>query len=268
MIVALSSAEGKRMLNMDYQTKPSHFSSIHFVALIVTLVMLPIAAHAELACCALAGGTIFGRTTISTSINGEKLLVESSIGSDFQNTGFGCGLVYWLVRAPVIGAGLDYYSSRVGFSTASMDFVAVCLSMLLRLEIGAKSAFLHGRIVPYLGFGIAALELSGQLGTFPGLRPEDSPPLCMQGSGIMAKGGVEWIIGRSKGFLSGLSLALFLEGRCLVSTLENQDEEHYSTSWGGGWSFLPTVGSELTQAEAELSYWQLAIGISLHLGVR
>ena len=43
----------------------------------------------------------------------------------------------------------------------------------------------------------------------------------------------------------------------------------YHYEWGGGWSLLPTVvSSEPTQAEAELSYWQLAIGISLHLGVR
>jgi hypothetical protein len=227
--------------------------------------MLPaMTAHGELVCSVLARGPLFGRTTVSATVESRELFFESSPDFDLQQAGIGCRAVYWFVRVPAFGVGLEYLSSRIGFDNGAMDLVAVYPTMILRYEIGKSSSFPHGRIVPYMGIGIGALALRGRVGPLFPDRPEEGLELRFQSASVMGKAGLEWIVCRTFGFVSGL--AIFLEGRFLAASLSLEEESYYRN--GTGWFGIPMGGSTTRKAQGELSCWQLAIGASLHLGIR
>jgi hypothetical protein len=234
-------------------------SRFDLAALIIGLMMLPMAAHAEMVCNAQAGWTLFGQSTIDVEDNGSEAHFEGSAAGDPQNYGFGCSLAYWFVRVPVFGTGVDYFHSNIGFHGRTMKLMDISAWLLLRARFGKSISFPNGRVVPYAGIGFAYLKLNGPLGPISDYLSEIDVDLFS--IGFVGKAGLEWIISRSRGSFGGL--AVFVEGRYLMGALE--DAETDETEYWWGWFPVQRGGRSVA---GSLSYWQLSTGIALHLGTR
>jgi len=249
----------------NWRENPVGWLRFDLLALVVVLLMLPEVAHGELVFMAQTGWIFFDSNTVS--INRDSGVVqqyELSPKRDLQGTGFGGSLIYWFVRLPALGAGLTVFSSsKVSWDDTPMDFMAICPYLLLRFPFFRSSRFPHGRIVPYAGIGPAFLKLSGVL--VPSSDPLSSFDLHLQTQpvGLAAKAGLEWIIVGKV-----VSFGVFLEGQYLRGTLGEKKSDYINQTSTGWFPWFPSADEIRTEAQMNVSLWQLTLGMTLHMGRR
>ena len=241
------------MWRWECQKKSRYSASLLSSSFIVILMMLPIAAHGELECRAATWACVGdNKVNIDVNVSGEGSC-QGTGEVDFPNKGFGFGLAYWFPRAPVLGVGLDFVSSVDHGHT--MEFLAVDICMLFRLQFGQNSAFPHGRIVPYLGVGVGAQKLSGPVNIPSKVDSSNEVGVELQSSGLVLKAGLEWMILRW--------MAIYVEGRYMSGTMEGQKKATMVVP--GGWFGPVEATTSCADAVAKFSKVQLVLGIALHI---
>jgi len=227
------------------QIKSRYSSRLLRSSFIIVLMMLPMSAHGELEFNA-AGSTTFGDNRVNIDIDDTWHWGTTDIGSvdgELQDMGFGLGMMSWPPLLRVLGAGIDFSYSKVECGNTTMDLLTLNTCLLMRIQFGQNSAFPHGRIVPYVGMGLALHILSGPVSLVSDDFHEDVFDL---GLGFVGKFGLEWII------FSGL--AIFIEGRYLSTSSMEQGELPGNLS-----NFVHT-----TLVTTNVSVGQLFIGIAVH----
>jgi hypothetical protein len=216
-----------------------------FRMLVLVLLMLPVAARGEVVL------SLFGWSEIDTSLhfNGAKWFyhlgghLETSTDGHLQNPGFGFGATVWLGRDfffGMFGFGLDVVpSAKVDVGGANMWMELMSLCLLVRLP-PKGFAFLHGRLVPYAGFGYSGLYLDGEAAFFAGTKEDYSLEPLTEGA-LFGKIGLEWII-------TG-PLAVFLEAHYVTCSATDKK--------------VDDSGNE-TYVEAQLKCTQVCLGIDWH----
>ena len=220
----------------------------------LVLITLPMTAWGEFVF-SLGGWMAIGGTGAhmegTKSLYSEPCPVEGSADGSVQNIGAAGGIAYWFARVPVLGVGLDYFSSSATFGDARMTLSALSSCLLIRVPLGKSSAFENGRIFPYVGLGLAVELLEGPSAVFPGDEEEQ-----LDSVGFLGKVGLEYVI------VGGLSV--FVEGRYMTCefTHDSVDDVYYGWYW-----FIPVeLGRDTTHLAAKLSHGQISIGMALHLG--
>jgi hypothetical protein len=230
--------------------------STFFRLLVLVLVMLPIAARGELVLSAFGwSGTGTSLHFDGTKTRYQEASLESSADGRFQNLGIGFGFTWWFGRDfffGMFGLEADAVPAKADVWGANMkgDLITVCFVFRLPPK---GFPFLHGRLVPYAGFGYSGLHLDGEAAIFSGTKEDYSfEPLTEKA--LTGKIGLEWmIIG---------PLAVFLEARFMncSSSFDRVDDTHWYLY--GGWIPVPVDFGE--HIDAQLKCGQVCLGIALH----